>query len=51
MKTNLTQIRTIAWVLLAIPIIVTAHDMITVIVPTVIHLVVPEVVRTVLHVI
>ena len=50
-KTTLTQIPTIAWVGLAIAIIVTAHDMITVIVPTVIRLVVPEVVRTVLHVI
>jgi len=51
MKANFTNLPARMWVLLAVPAIVLAYPIVRLVVPAVIHAVVPEVVRSVLSVI
>ena len=51
MKANFTSLPPRFWVLLVVPAIVLAYPIVRLIVPAVIHAVVPEVVRSVLSVI
>jgi hypothetical protein len=48
MKANFTNLPTRTWVLLVIPVIVVAYPVARIVVPAVLHAVVPEAVRTVL---
>jgi hypothetical protein len=49
MKGNLDRLPTKTWLLLVLPLIVIGYSVARVVVPEVIHAVVPEVVRNVLH--
>lgn len=49
MKAYLTNLPAKIWMLLAIPAILIAYPVVAIVVPAVIHAVVPETVRTVLH--
>jgi hypothetical protein len=51
MKAYFTNLPAKAWTLMALPLIAIAYPVATVVVPAVVHAVVPEVVRTVLHLI
>ena len=51
MKSYFTNLTTRTWMLLVIPAVMVAYPVGRIVVPAVIHAVVPEVVRTVLHVI
>jgi hypothetical protein len=51
MKAYFTNLSAGMWVLLAVPAVAVAYPLIVVVGPAVIHAVVPEVVRTVLHLI
>jgi hypothetical protein len=51
MKAYFTNLSTEMWVLLAVPVVVLAYPLIMVVGPAVIRAVVPEAVRTVLHLI
>jgi hypothetical protein len=49
MKTYFTNLPTRVWILLGLPLLAIAYPIVTVVVPAVIRQVVPETVRTVLH--
>lgn len=51
MKADLTNMPTKLWLLLVVPAVALAYPIVRIVVPAVIHAVVPEVVRTVLSVI
>ncbi len=51
MKAYFTSLPTIAWLLLVVPAVLIAYPVCCIVVPAVINAVVPEVVRTVLHLI
>ena len=51
MKAYFTNLPAKAWTLLALPLVAIAYPLVTVVVPSLVHAVVPEVVRTVLHLI
>lgn len=51
MKTYFNNLPTRTWLLLVIPAVVLAYPVVRIVVPTVLHAVVPEVVRSVLSVI
>ena len=51
MKAYFTKLPAKTWTLLALPLIAVAYPLVTVAVPAVIHAVVPDAVRTVLHLI
>jgi hypothetical protein len=51
MKAYFTNLPTKIWLMLAVPAIVIAYPVVRIVVPAVIHAVVPEAVRTVLSVI
>jgi hypothetical protein len=51
MKAYFTNLSVGMWVLVALPAVAIAYPIITVVGPVVVHAVVPEVVRTVLHLI
>ena len=51
MKAYFTNLPAKAWVLLALPVIAVAYPVVTVVLPSLVRAVVPEVVRTVLHLI
>jgi hypothetical protein len=51
MKADLTNMPTKLWFLLVVPAVALAYPIVRIVVPAVIHAVVPEVVRTVLSVI
>jgi hypothetical protein len=51
MKAYFTNLPARSWALLALPLVVIAYPLVTMVVPAIIHAVVPEVVRTVLHLI
>ncbi len=50
MKTYFNNLPTRTWLLLVIPAVVLAYPVVRIVVPTVLHAVVPEVVRSVLSV-
>jgi hypothetical protein len=49
MKAYFTNLPAKIWVLLAVPLVAIAYPVVTIVVPAVIRAVVPETVRTVLH--
>jgi len=51
MKAYLNNLPMRTWLLLVLPVIVVAYPVARIVVPAVVHAVVPEVVRSVLHVI
>lgn len=51
MKAYFTNLPMRSWLLLVVPAVVIAYPVVRIVVPTVVHAVVPEVVRTVLHLI
>jgi len=51
MKAYFTNLPTRTWLLLVVPVVVIAYPVVRVVLPAVVHAVVPEVVRTVLNVI
>lgn len=51
MKAHLTNLPTRMWLLLVLPAIVVAYPIVRIVVPAVLHAVLPEAVRTVLSVI
>ena len=51
MKAYFTNLPARTWALVALPLVAIAYPVVTVVVPAVIRAVVPEVVRTVLHLI
>jgi hypothetical protein len=48
MKTHLNNLSSTVWVVLAIPLVAVAYPVVTIVVPAVLHAVVPESVRAVL---
>ncbi len=51
MKANFTNLPTRTWLLIVLPVVVIGYPVVSLVVPAVVHAVVPEVVRTVLSVI
>ena len=51
MRTYIPNLSATAWALIALPVLVAARCIVMTVVPQVIHAVVPEVVRSVLHII
>jgi len=51
MKVYLSNLTTRMWALLVVPAVVIAYPVVRIVVPAVVHAVVPEVVRTLLHMI
>jgi hypothetical protein len=51
MKAYFNNLPTKTWLLLVMPLVVLAYPIVRIVVPVVLHAVVPEVVRSVLHVI
>ena len=51
MKAYFNNLPTRTWLLLVVPLVVLAYPVVRIVVPAVLHAVVPEVVRSVLHVI
>jgi hypothetical protein len=51
MKAYFNNLSTRTWLLLVVPLVVLAYPIVRIVVPAVLHAVVPEVVRSVLHVI
>jgi hypothetical protein len=49
MKAYFEKLPTKGWLLIIVPVLVAGYPLVRVVVPTVIHAVVPEVVRNVLH--